>query len=647
MLYGADVVSVFHYSRIVIADAFREGRLPTWDPHVMAGFPLLAGMQGAVFYPPTWTCVFLSAGQFWTLSAWLHLVFAGFFAHRWLERGLGLNRWSATAGAVVYMVSGYISGHVYAGHVNYVWAYPWIPAVLWRLEEYLAAPTIKNGVWLAVVPAMLFLAGVPQFVYFAALLVFARLLHFILFSVDGRKARALLALRCAGWQLLGLAFCAPQLFPTLELIGQMQRGEDSSSIYLMAYSLEPRQLGDLVLPPHQGAGPWWETCGYVGGAVVLLTLAIYLGRHPQRYFWTAVAAIAVLLALGESIPFYQGFAAVVPGAGWFRGPGRYLLIFTLSMAGLAGTGFEALWNRGQLRYRILGGILSAVSLIQLVHFAHPVFWGMDPVELRMPSELKAKLKDQCGLEGRVANGAPEVGFIGMCQAEGFDELCGYEPMMIRRYAETMNVARGTASDTDMVILAAVGPHPVVRMLAPRAWLVGRDSSNYVTQPFTDPLPRSWVVNNAVVIEDKDQRLKTIANGPWDPARTVILESYPTDAPPLPTEKPAGRAKVLSKRAGFYEIEAENEADAYLVLSEAWYPGWTAEVDGRSVEVLPANHLIQTIRLPAGKHVVRFQYHSRFLGLGFAVAALAVLIPVGFLVRRHRRQLALQRLPGAP
>jgi len=84
-----------------------------------------------------------------------------------------------------------------------------------------------------------------------------------------------------------------------------------------------------------------------------------------------------------------------------------------------------------------------------------------------------------------------------------------------------------------------------------------------------------------------------------------------------------------------------------VLSEAYYPGWTATVDGKKTDVLPANHLIQTIRLPAGKHVVHFQYRSRFLGLGFVVAALAALVPVGLLVRRHRRELALQRLPGAP
>lgn len=644
MLYGADVVSVFHYSRIVIADAFRSGRLPVWDPHVMAGFPLLAGVQGAIFYPPTWLCVLMSAGTFWTLSVWAHLVLAGVFAHRWLERGLGLNRWSATAGAVIYLLSGYISGHVYAGHVNYVWAYPWIPAVLWRLEEYLAAPTLKSGVWLAVVFSMLFLAGVPQFVFFAALIVFARFVHFVLFSVEGRRGRAVLALRSSGWLLLGLAFCAPQLFPTLELIGEMQRGKGSASDFYTAQSLRPDQIGQLVLPPDQQESKWWESCGFVGGAALLLALAISLGKHPQRYLWIAVAVLGLAVALGEEVPFHRGIAAVVPGVGWFRGPGRFLLLFTVAMAGLAAIGFEALWNRGPRGIRILGAVLSAASLAQLIAFAHPCFLGSYAEALSLSGGVRTELKRSCGLEGRVANGNPDVSLIGRCQAAGLDQVCGYEPMMLRRYAETMNAAGGHAPGRDVVILASVGPHPVIQMLATRIWLLGYAGT---LRTFENPLPRSWVVNNAVVIEDKVLRLKALAKGPWDPAKTVILESYPADAPPVPTEKPAGRTKVLARSPGYYEIEAENDADAYLVLSEAYYPGWRAEVDGRPADVLPANHLIQTIRLPAGKHVVRFQYRSRFLALGFAVAALAALVPVGLLVLRHRRQLALQRLPGAP
>jgi len=95
--------------------------------------------------------------------------------------------------------------------------------------------------------------------------------------------------------------------------------------------------------------------------------------------------------------------------------------------------------------------------------------------------------------------------------------------------------------------------------------------------------------------------------------------------------------VVSRAPGEYVLDAENAADAYLVLSEAYYPGWRAEIDGKPAEVLPANHLIQAIRLPAGKHVVRFSYRSRFLGLGFGVAFLAAMVPVGIvLVRRRRR-----------
>lgn len=636
MLGGADVVSIFHYQRIVIADAFREGRLPIWDPHVMAGFPMLAEPQSAVFYPPTWLCVILPAAVFWTLSVWMHLMLAGLFAQRWMERGLGLNVWPATAGALVYMMSGYLAGHIFAGHVNYVWAYPWIPAVLWRLERHLAAPTLKRGILLAGGLALLFLAGVPQYVFFAALLVAARLLHFVLLQVEGRKARLLQALRSVGWLLLGLAFCGPQLFPTLELVGEMHRGGNVDSFYKLDYSLEPAQLGGLVFPPRKTTEPWWETCGYVGGAVLLLTLAIYLGRHPQRYLWASVAALAVLLALGESVPFYKGFAMVVPGAGWFRGPGRYLLMFTLAMAGLAAIGFDVLWNRGSKGYRIAGGVLSAAAVLQLLLFAAPCFVAL-PIEMRMPSGRRNDLLSICGLEGRVSSGTPLPSFIGQCQAEGIDHTGGYEPMMLRRYSELMNAARGAAPEANMVILAAVAPHSVIRMLSTRVWLLRNRHGGEVLQAFEDPLPRAWLVNNGVLIEEPGERLKMLGSGRWDPGRTVILESLPKFAPPEPTEKPAGTAKILSRHPGFYEIEAECDAPAFLVLSEAYYPGWSVTIDGKSdgdIEVLPADHLIQAVWMPKGKHVVRFEYHSRFLPLGFAVMLAAAAVPVWMRFRRR-------------
>lgn len=639
MLYGHDVVSVFHYSRIVIADAFRSGRLPVWDPHVMAGFPMLAEPQNAVFYPPTWLCIALPAGLFWTLSAGMHLSMAGAFAQRWLERGLGLGPWAAMTGGFVWMLSGFSVGHLYAGHVNYVWGWPWIPALLWRLERQLAAPTLKRGVLLATVLAMLFLAGVPQFVFFAGLLTIARLGLFVLSSREGRKDRLKRSGQVLSWMGLGLLFCAPQLFPTLELIGQMQRLGTENEGFLLDFSMPLGELPRLALGG-VSSEYWWEACGFVGGATLLLAIAAFWGRHPQRVLWAVAGFVAVLLALGPALPLYRAFTAVVPGAGLFRGPGRYLLIFTLAAVALSCIGFETLWSREKKGYRIAAGLLAMASAVQLLVFAAP--WLSErkaPREqsLRWPAEFESAIRERVGLEGRVASarGVP-VTSIGKCQAAGVDQVGGYEPMMLRRYAEVMNAAQGSPIDTPFVFMASVGKHRVVDMLAVQLWINPDAEASRRQWAYSNYLPRAWVVNNAAVIESKEERLRILAHGPFDPSKSVILEEIPNEAPPVPTDEEAGRAKVLSRGPGRYVVQAHALADAYLVLSEAYYPGWEAEIDGRPVPVLPANHLLQAVRLPAGKHTVTFGYRSRFLGAGFAVALAAMLVPAGIALVRRRR-----------
>src|SRR6185503_6998608 len=234
-------------------------------------------------------------------------------------------------------------------------------------------------------------------------------------------------------------------------------------------------------------------------------------------------------------------------------------------------------------------------------------------------------------DGRIATTTAED--VGKCQVAGVDTVCGYEPMMLRRYAELMNAAQGYPPEKTIVIMASVGRHPVVDMLGVRAWLTRKRASLHSSGKMETPreypggLPRAWLVNNAVVIESRDERLKVLGKGPWDPRKTVILEEFPAGAPPVPTDKSAGTARVMSRKAGEYVLEAENDADAFLVLSEAYYPGWSAEVDGKPADVLPANHLIQAVRLPAGKHVVRVVYRSRYLGAGVAIALLAAIAPI--------------------
>jgi hypothetical protein len=372
---------------------------------------------------------------------------------------------------------------------------------------------------------------------------------------------------------------------------------------------------------------------------MLLLAAAFSRRRRQQLLWLGIALFGLLMALGVHTPLYPAVVRILPGAGMFRGSGRYLLLFTLGATVLIALGFQGLWDRGPIALRLVAGGLALVAAIQLGIFGVKV---IQPTQAWRLDSFPALPQIQAGIapDGRIAT-TTSVEDIGKCQAAGVDAIGGYEPMILRRYAELLNAVQGYPPEKSLLIMASVGQHPVVDMLGVKGWLTTEWHKYPNPKTFVKPnpgaLPRAWVVNNAAVIESRDERLKVLAKGPWDPRKTVILEEYPPGTPPEPTETPAGRATIMSRKPGEYLVEAENDADAFLVLSEASYPGWKAEVDGRPVDVLPANHLIQAVRLPPGKHVVRFAYRSRYLGVGVAVALLAAFAPAAVgLIRRRRR-----------
>ena len=76
------------------------------------------------------------------------------------------------------------------------------------------------------------------------------------------------------------------------------------------------------------------------------------------------------------------------------------------------------------------------------------------------------------------------------------------------------------------------------------------------------------------------------------------------------------------------------APCLLVLAEAWYPRWQARVDGVDTKCLPANGWMRAVPVPAGRHVVRFEYReTRFLpGCALSLATVGLIWFVGR--RRH-------------
>jgi uncharacterized membrane protein YfhO len=82
------------------------------------------------------------------------------------------------------------------------------------------------------------------------------------------------------------------------------------------------------------------------------------------------------------------------------------------------------------------------------------------------------------------------------------------------------------------------------------------------------------------------------------------------------------------------LETDASAPALLVLAEAWYPGWSATVDGSPAAVVPANAWMRAVSVPAGRHQVELRFRSRWLLPG-ALLSFLTAAGLALLVRRER------------
>src|SRR5262245_35741076 len=71
-----DVVSQMLPWRQAVREAVTQGRFPLWNPYVLAGEPLLAVQQPAVFHPTTWIAFLLPLPQSWTFDLTVRLLLA-------------------------------------------------------------------------------------------------------------------------------------------------------------------------------------------------------------------------------------------------------------------------------------------------------------------------------------------------------------------------------------------------------------------------------------------------------------------------------------------------------------------------------------------------------------------------------------------
>ena len=136
------------------------------------------------------------------------------------------------------------------------------------------------------------------------------------------------------------------------------------------------------------------------------------------------------------------------------------------------------------------------------------------------------------------------------------------------------------------------------------------------------LPRAYLAHKVETAPDGSAALQRLSEESFDPASTAIVEGpgQSTIAPPPPTVgiTPATIRSYAPQRV---VIETNSPQSGSLILTDTFYPGWRAWVDGREETIRPANYLFRSVPVPAGKHVIEFTYQADSFKTGLLIGGI--------------------------
>ena len=263
-----------------------RGEIPLWNPYNNGGLPFIADTQAAVFYPPRWLTIALSAlAGGWSYNALqlemtFHVLLYSLFMYAFVRRLTGGARQSELAALIAAIITGY--GGYTTGYpplqLPVLEAACWLPLVALGIAA--AAPERKiKWRFLALAAFALglsWLAGHPQTSWFITYVAAAYLLYRCYAGgVGWRQAAAALALLA----VTTVGVTAVTLFPGIEYL--MHTTREGLDFAAKGNGFPVRDIAQFLFP---GSVSQWSPLHVGLPALFFAALALWR-RQGESRFW--------------------------------------------------------------------------------------------------------------------------------------------------------------------------------------------------------------------------------------------------------------------------------------------------------------------------------------------------------------------------
>jgi hypothetical protein len=148
---------------------------------------------------------------------------------------------------------------------------------------------------------------------------------------------------------------------------------------------------------------------------------------------------------------------------------------------------------------------------------------------------------------------------------------------------------------------------------------------------TTSLSRAVFATAYVVRKDSQQIVDTLYDPSVNLSDTVVLEREP-DISWAGVSVSTGSAVITSYGLNTVTISTSSPADGFVVLSDTYYPGWTAAVDGKETKIYRADFTVRAVFVAKGTHTITFAYKPVSFIIGVVLTIIGILLTVGLSYR---------------
>ena len=279
----------------------------------------------------------------------------------------------------------------------------------------------------------------------------------------------------------------------------------------------------------------------------------------------------------------------------------------------------------------------AVALVVLDLFSATIGFNPTTDNLRAGFQQPGAVRE---LQARTASGPPfrvDVDDIAdrwqpsLAAIAGVDSVSGaYNPLQLADYAAFRERAQSSRSSALYGLLNVAYVGELAEKAAPAGWqpaISGEKVTLY--QPSRPPLPRAFVVGPAASVSGPAEAFDRIKAADFDPATLVYIQGPVQGATADPGASPA---VVTRDGTDGVTVRVTTRGAGYLVLSDAYFPGWTATLDGHAATIEQADLAFRAVYLPAGgDHTIVFRFRPIWWTVGWAIFAVTAVGVVVLLV----------------